>query len=55
MFERRNLVFYRDGGQSNNNWINSSFALYSSEEWTKISDDQKKELGVVKEDDGEFW
>ncbi|XP_072033626.1 calpain-5-like [Amphiura filiformis] len=26
-----------------------------SEEWKKISDDQKKKIGVVKEDDGEFW
>ena len=32
------------------------FVLFDrSPEWSKVSESQRKSLGIVNEDDGEFW
>lgn len=31
------------------------FSLYSSEEWQKIGNMERKNLGITVQDDGEFW
>ena len=29
--------------------------MYSSEEWKSLSEEERTKLGLVKEEDGEFW
>lgn len=35
--------------------IHTILKTCSSEEWSKVSDSEKKELGITIDDNGEFW
>lgn len=48
IFKKNHIICHSDD-------LNLILYDFSDEEWGQVSESQRKELGMTKEEDGEFW